>query len=164
MRDRSKTQFSLRAVTVLTVASALWVWLFREARPVEITTFSSIAVTAGIVGHIVYRYWLPWRVTVVATVLLLYNALLLALLLFGGEPHPLKFLFTVAVQPAEMTMEYLKWHFWTRGTLVNLFIVLGTLLFTPAHLLRPSLPTAIVTALGIGFWYASSILMLTYAA
>jgi hypothetical protein len=43
-------------------------------------------------------------------------------------------------------------------------MVLGTLLFTPAHSIRPSLPTAIITALGLGFWYASSILMLIYAA
>lgn len=158
--DRMNTQFSLRAVAVLTLASAVWVWLFREARPAEIATFSGVAVTAGIVGHVVYEYLFAWRVSVILTVLLLYNGLLLALvLLYGREPNPLELLFQVAVEPVDMLM-HVKWH---RDTVFLVVMLLGTLLFTPAHWVRPSLPTAIITALGIGFWYASSILMLTYA-
>jgi hypothetical protein len=159
--NRIKTQFSLRAVVALTVASAVWVWLFSEAKPVEIAVFSGVALTAGIVGHVVYRYCLPWRVTVVAMVLLLYNAVLLALEVLHDGSNPLELLLQVAVGPAEMLM-HVKWH-WHRHTVFKLAMVLGTLLFTPAHSIRPSLPTAIITALGVGFWYGSSILMLTYA-
>jgi hypothetical protein len=159
--NRIKTQFSLRAVVALTVASAVWVWLFREAKPVEIAIFSGVALTAGLVGHVVYRYCVPWRVTVVATVLLLYNAVLLALEVLHDGSNPLELLLQVAVGPAEMLM-HVNWH-WHRDTVFMLAMVLGTLLFTPAHSIRPSLPTAIITALGLGFWYTTSILMMIYA-
>ena len=50
-----------------------------------------------------------------------------------------------------------------RQNLFCLAILFGTLFFTPAHSLRPSFPSALVTALGIGIWYAIGILMLMYA-
>jgi hypothetical protein len=160
--NRTKTQFSIRAIAAFTVASAVWVWLFREAKPVEIAIFSGVAMTAGILGHVVYRYWLPWRVTAIVTVLLLYNAVLFVPALLHDGSNSFRFLFQVAFGPAEMIM-HMNWH-WHRDTVFMLAMVLGTLLFTPAHSIRPSLPTAIITALGLGFWYASSILMLIYAA
>ena len=124
---------------------------------------AGVALTSGIVGHVVYTFWLPWRVTVIATVLLLYNAMLGALaLLQSGSGVPwfnrLAVLFDVVVLPAEMTAHANS----PRDILFSVAIVLGTLLFTPAHSIRPSLPSALITALGIGIWYGSSIMMMAY--
>jgi hypothetical protein len=153
-----KTQFSLRASVVLTAAVGFWVWIFREMSPVEIAVFGGVALTAGVVGHIVYTKWLPWRVTVIATVLLLYNSLLGVQLLLSGSGEPWLLVETV-VLPFEM-----MWHAKSpRDILFVSLIVLGTLTLTPAHCIRPSLPTAIVSALGIAIWYVSSIMIMIYA-
>jgi hypothetical protein len=159
----SKTQFSLRASLVLTAASAFWVWIFREMSPVEMAVVGGVAITAGLVGHVVYTFWLPWRVTVIATVLLLYNAILGAqLLLQSGSGDPwfarLAVLFEIAVMPVEMMRHVTS----PRDIAFSLAIVLGTLILTAAHSIRPNLPSAIITALGIAIWYGSSIMIMIY--
>ena len=156
-------QFSLRATFMLTAVSAVWVWIFREITPVEMAVIAGIAVTAGLVGHIVYTYWLPWRVTVIATVLLLYNALLGVLSLLESSSGPpslarLEVLFAVVVWPLEM----MRYATAPRDIMFWLVMVLATLIFTPAHAIRPCLPSAIITALGIAIWYGVSIMMMAY--
>ncbi|MCA9176197.1 MAG: hypothetical protein KDB14_17040 [Planctomycetales bacterium] len=166
--DRRKGQFSLRQVAALTAAAAVWVWHFREAEPAAIATFSFAAVTAGIIGHFVDKYWNLYALSALVAVLLVYNGALLALALFEGAADPLGALIQVLVAPAEM----LKWQLDSiatnrvtsnRDTVFLLVMLLGTLLFTPAHWIRPSLPTAIITALGVGLWYGTSILILSHA-
>lgn len=61
MVEKSKTQFSLRAIAVLTAASAVWVAIFRDMPPTELAIVIGIAIAAGIAGHVVYARWLPWR-------------------------------------------------------------------------------------------------------
>lgn len=161
--NQSKTQFSLRVSVVLTAASAFWLWIFREMSPVEIVVFAGIALTAGLVGHVVYAFWLPSRVTVIGTVLLLYNAILGAqLLLQSGSAGPwfarLAVLFEIVVLPAELMRNATS----PRDIVFSLAMVVGTLIFTAAHSIRPSLPTAIITAMGIAIWYGSSIMSMIY--
>lgn len=162
--EKSKTQFSLRATVVLTAASAVWVAIFREMPPTELAIVTGIAVAAGIAGHVVYVRWLPWRVTVIATVLLIYNTLLGAqLLLHSGSGEPwfrrLDFLFELLLLPAEMAIRARA----PRDILLMLAIVLGTLIFTAAHSIRPSLPTATITALGIAIWYGGAMMIMASA-
>lgn len=52
--NKRKTQFSLRATVVLTAAIAVWVSIFRDMTPAEMAIFVGIALTAGLVGHVVY--------------------------------------------------------------------------------------------------------------
>jgi hypothetical protein len=50
-----------------------------------------------------------------------------------------------------------------RDILLTLAIVLGTLIFTAAHSIRPSLPSAMITALGIAMWYGASMMIMASA-
>jgi hypothetical protein len=162
--NKSKTQFSLRATATLTAAIAVWVAIFREMPPTELAILTGIAVAAGLAGHVVYARWLPWRVTVIATVLLIYNGLLGTQLLLqtgSGEPwfRRLAFLFELLVFPAEMAIRARA----PRDILLMIAIVLGTLIFTAAHSIRPSLPSAIITALGIAIWYGAAMMIMASA-
>ncbi len=155
--------FSLRACCVLVAASALWVWIFRDLSSIELLVLSSVAFVAGTVSHLVYAFWLPWRVTAIAVDVMLYNGLLAAQLLFGSgtgtsSPRRLAFLIDVLVEPAQMAT-YARTP---SDILFFLAVLFGTLVFTPAHAIRPSLPSAIITALGISIWYGSSIMMMAY--
>lgn len=164
MVETRKNQFSVREMIVLMTAFAVWCWVLREASPVETAIFSVIAIVAGVLGHLAYAYFLPWRVTAIATVFLLYNAILIAAYLSSSGsnfrlPDCWDALTEIVMQPAEMA-----WR--TRGTRDGLFplaIVIAVGLFSPAHPIRPSLPAAIVSAIGLGIWYAVGILVLIYA-
>jgi hypothetical protein len=165
MAETRKNQFSLRAILALTAASATWFWLFREASPIELTIFSIAALAAGLVGHTVYIYWLPSRFTVVVAVFLLYNFTLVILEVIGSgasfRPSDcLQLLIDIVVEPAEWAIR--AWG--TQHMLFSFAFVIGTLLFTPAHMVRPGLPGALITALGLGIWYGAGILLLTHAS
>ena len=100
----TKTQFSLRVTIVLTAAIAGWVWILRESTPAEMAVFTGAALTAGFVGHLVYSLLLPWRITVIVTVLSLYNAILVALMLLRASlplVDCLESLIDVVVEPVQ---------------------------------------------------------------
>jgi hypothetical protein len=44
-----------------------------------------------------------------------------------------------------------------------LLTVAATLIFSAAHSIRPCLPTAIVTALGVAIWYGVSLMIMAAA-
>lgn len=164
MTEASRNQFSLLGMVILTLAVAVWLWIFRENTVQELATFSAIAFAAGLISHLVYTYCLPWRITGVLCVLLLYNGALIGIQLInsGGNiklSESTEFIIQILRQPAEMA-------FWVRTTndiLMLTVIMLATVLFTPAHAIRQELPTALVTAMGIGIWYAVGILILSHA-
>lgn len=165
MTETPKHQFSLLATIVVTAAIAIWFALFQDATLTELAIFSGIALAAGIAGHLVYTFLLPWRITVVATVLLVYNLIPFATLLASTGPtmkllSNLDFFVDVVVQPAELAMHTTQ----TRDILWIIATGLVTAIFTPAHAVRPSLPTAIITALGLGAWYATGIRILSHGA
>lgn len=162
--ETPKTQFSIRSIIALTAAIAVWALIFGEAALAETTVLTGVALAAGIAAHFLYSFWLPWRITVMATVLLTYNSILFAhALQHSSSSDPvsdcLELLVDVVVQPTEMLM-----HAKTlREKMFLLAILFGTVFFTPAHSLHPSLPSALITALGIGIWYAAGILLMMYA-
>lgn len=162
--DAPKHQFGLRAAIVLTAAIAIWFGLFQDASLTELAIFSGAALVAGVAGHMVYTLWLPWRITVVAMVLLIYNLILFSMLLesvgLGTELFShLDFLVDVVVLPAEMAMHFQQ----TSDILWMSALMSVTTIFTLAHTVRPSLPTAIITAFGVGAWYATGILIMSHA-
>jgi hypothetical protein len=95
---------------------------------------------------------------------LLYNAgLLFVAKLDTGSFIPsfddLQILFDAVIQPAALIAHARQLN----EVLFCVVIVLGVLSFTPAHLVRPSLPSAIVSALGLGIWYGSFVMMMSRA-
>jgi hypothetical protein len=70
----------------------------------------------------------------------------------------LAFLFEIVISPLEL----MSYETSPRDIIFWLVVVLGTVMFTPAHAIRPSLPSAIITALGIAIWYGVSIMMMAY--
>ncbi|QDT58882.1 hypothetical protein SV7mr_13840 [Stieleria bergensis] len=165
MIETRRNQFSLAGMILLTLAVAVWLWIFRETTGRELLTFSAIAFAAGLISHGVYTYWLPWRITGLLSVLLLYNGgiVVMQLIASGGNfklSDSGELILQILRQPIEMA-------FWVRtmnDILMLTVILLGTVLFTPAHTIRQELPTALITAMGIGLWYAVGILILTHAA
>lgn len=163
MAETQKHQFSILATIIVTAAIAIWFALFQDASLTELAIFSGMALAAGIAGHLAYSFLLPWRITVVATVLLVYNLVPFSIMLVSIGPTTqllsnLDFFADLVVQPAEMAMHVEQ----TRDILWMLAMGLVTAIFTPAHAIHPSLPTAIITALGIGAWYATSVLILSH--
>ncbi len=164
MADNQKQQFSVLSVILLTAAIAIWLTLFREASASELAIFASTAAVAGVLAHLAYTYVLAWRVTAAVTVLLVYNLALVLLLVWNvGLSNQLidrlDLLADIVMQPAAIV---------TRVRSIDQVLSIGplvlvTAIYTPAHAVRPSLPTAIITALGIGAWYAAGILILSQA-
>lgn len=157
-----KTQFSVRSIAALTAAIAVWFWIFRKTKPLEIAVFSGAAVSAGIVGQFVYSFWLPRRVTVLATTLLVYNFGLLAFMLLGPSSgvsiaEAMSLLIGFLIQPAGYILR-------SGATPETFALVVATAIFAPAHSLRPSFPSALITAFGVGIWYSAGWLMLSYGA
>ena len=164
LAEAPKNQFSILAIIVLTAAIAVWIWIFGDLTPVELTVFTGIAVAAGIVAPFLDSLWLPWRVTVLFAVLLIYNSILVALVLLqSNSSNPMSLCWELLVDVVANPIKLMMRAETLRQNLFCLAILFGTLFFTPAHSLRPSFPSALVTALGIGIWYAIGILMLMYA-
>ena len=165
MGESSRSQFSICGILILTAAIAAWFWIFSELQLVELAVFTGIAVTSGILAHFLYSFWLPSRVTVFATVLLIYSSILVALVLLESNSSISlsscrELLVDVLMQPIEM-LTHAKT---TRQIRFGSVVFFSTLFFSLAHSLRPSFPSALITAFGIGIGYAVGILMLMYAA
>ena len=154
-------QFSLLSTVTLTTAVAFWCWLFNDLPAFELALFSGTTLIAGLIGHFTHEFVLRSRITVLATALLLYNVSLLILgsLSSMSLGDSLEMLKDLIVEPAMLVQR-------TNGILGRLFslsIVAGTVLLTPAHSIRPCLPTAIMTAMGPGIWYSAGLLCLMHA-
>lgn len=160
MAEPRKIRFSIRAILALTAAFALWLWVLDGIHISEAASFAAIAMAAGLVAHLVYVYWLPWRVTGVVVVFLVYNLGLLAICLWEtvGTARPTSWLDLMAIvffAPAKMLMSARE----PNELLLWAKFAIGMVVMTPAHMIRPCLPTALITALGIGIWYAAGILI-----
>ena len=155
----SKTKFSLRSTVMLTAAVAVWFWFLGQLPGSErsdeivlpIAVVTGVALAAGIVGHVVYTAWLPWRMTVIVTSLLIYDVVFVLMTSFAlGLADNLAFLIETLIAPARELIS-LNW------ISMSLKCLLPTLILAPAHSIRPSLPSAIITALGIAAWYVTGL-------
>ena len=165
--DDSKTQFSLSATLVVTAAFSVWFWFLAQLpgsqEPGElalaIAVFTGVALAAGVAGHVVYSLWLPWRVTVIVTSLLLFNVVFFLLNIFAGSldlADASALLFEILLLPARelVAMNWIS---------MSLKCLLPTLILTPAHSIRPSIPSAIITALGVVAWYVTGLSIVSSA-
>jgi len=146
-------QVSLRGLLVLTAAFAYWLWLLSPLwrLPLGFAIFTIIILVSGVGSHLVYMSVLPWRGTVVVC-LVLGPLLLLGLPLYwltGGAAG-----FTILWMP----LDFLKHQQGIR--LVSGVLMLASVMgLTAAHLVRPGLLTAIISALGVSLWYGIAFLL-----
>jgi hypothetical protein len=157
--EKNKTQFGIGEVALLTAGVAVWIWFLMqlpEPVPVQaIVVFSSIALAAGFFGHVAYVYLLTWRGTVVVGAFLIYCVVFL--IMAAAESidfsESLSLLLEALVSPAR-ELYVMSW------ISMSLKCLLPTLLLAPAHPIRPSLPTAIMTSLGVAAWFVTGLVIL----
>ena len=143
---RLQSQFSLRAMLVLMAACAIWLWLLLDLRqdPFGFAVFALITLAVGVGGHFLYTYALRWRGTV------LVSAIVLPPLILGTLTGSL-----LATLPFEFFMR----QSWPDRMKYALPFLVSIVLLGAAHPIKPSLPTAIITALGVSLWYGLALLI-----
>ena len=143
---RLHSQFSLRAMLVLMAAVAVWLWLLLDLRqdPFEFAVFALITLAVGVGGHFLYTYVLPWRGTV------LVSAIVLPPLILGALTGSL-----LATLPVEFFMR----QSWPDRMKYALPFLVSIVILGAAHPIKPSLATAIITALGVSLWYGLALLI-----
>ncbi len=157
--ESGRIQFNLRDGLLLMAATAVWtVFLTRQSgwQGQGLVMLTGIAVLAGMVGHLVYRFVLAWRITVAITALLLYSIPALLILAGSGSMDPLEsiwILFEILISPARDLI--VPDH--SQGRFSPWAGLLAALMLAPAHSISPRMPWAIVTALGVAAWYATGL-------
>jgi hypothetical protein len=148
-------QFSLREILGLTAVLAVWLWFLLQHAPVRgagVLIVTVVALVAGLIGHVVYIYVLRWRGIVVITSLVAYSAPAFLLFVLASQFDVIGAVFMLVetlIAPARELVSadrMLEWETLALGCTM-------TLLFVPAHFIRPTFPTAIVTAFGVAAWY-----------
>jgi hypothetical protein len=145
-------------VILLAIAWAYWGWLLSDLwrKPVgdllALLVFASVTLTAGVCGHLLYRYVLRWRGTVLLSVLLGPLPVLGLLgLLFGSAGG----MFEILTLPIEFVVR----QNWTHRVTFSLPVFFSIVVLSIAHPLKPCLTNAIITAIGISLWYGVAILI-----
>ena len=148
------TQIDRRGVILLTAAAVYWGWLLSELfrEPVALAVFASVTLLAGVCGHLLYRYVLTWRGTVLFSLLLMPLPVLGLLgLLFGS--------IGVMLDLVTIPIEFLAHQTWIDRITFSLPVFLSIVILSIAHPLKPSLSNAIITSIGISLWYGLAILI-----
>lgn len=150
----SNRRFSLFDVFLLTAAFALWLFLLPEYQrePVVVAVFWTIAIAAGICGHLVYTYLLPWRGTVVIGLTGMSIAVFAAVLSYFESGSNV-----TAILP--LPIELLRYQTWSNRIRFTVPVLACIAIFTAAHPVKPGLINAIITAMGISLWYGLAILI-----
>jgi hypothetical protein len=153
--DKASGRFG---VILLAVAWAYWAWLLSDLwrKPVgdlvALLVFASVTFTAGVCGHLLYRYVLRWRGTVLFSLLLGPLPVLGLLgLLFGSA----RGMFEILTLPIEFVVR----PNWTHRVTFSLPVFFSIVVLSIAHPLKPCLTNAIITAIGISLWYGLAILI-----
>ena len=152
--SRGGTQFSLRGMFLLTAAFAYWLWLLSDFRrePIAIAVFWAITIAAGIGGHLLHTYLLPWRGTVVITLLVLPPVIFGAVagLLGAGD---------AVVDILTIPIEFFAHQRWSDRMRFTIPVFASIAVLAAAHPLKPGLLTAIISAIGVSLWYGMAILI-----
>lgn len=145
---------------VLTAACAYWMWLLSDLRhhPIDFVILAAITIACGIVGHLLYAYVLPWRVTVVVSNLVLF--LVVCELGTGSVAGGLGSLTQISNFFFYLPVDFfVHRRGWADGMSFWLPMLAGIVICTAAHPIKPSLPTAIITAIGISMWFGVAALI-----
>lgn len=151
---RGQSQFSVRGMFSLTAAFALWLFVLEDFRrePIAVAIFWTLAIVAGVCGHLMYTYLLPWRGTVVTSLPVLSVTIFAAMatLLGAGDG---------VIDLLALPIDLFVHQSWSDriGSTIPVFACI--LVLSAAHPIKPGLINAIITAIGISLWYGLAILI-----
>jgi len=151
---RESRQFSLRGLFVLTAVCGFWLFMLSELRsePMAIAVLWSIAIGSGVAAHLLFSYVFRWRGTVLVSLLILPALSFIAVGLYFGVANDIIFLLTL---PAE----FISNQSWPEPLFSTIPYIASAVVLAAAHLIKPSLTNAIVSAMGISIWYALALLI-----
>ena len=159
--DNPKLQFSLTEIILFTAAIAIWIGFLIQPSGwlgPGLTVVTTVAGLAGCLGQLSYRYVLRARGIAIPVSLLVFAACAFPIYVLAGSSD--------VAGAAQLLVETLvspigEWFsetgFLTRNALIGCYI--ATIALTPAHLIRPQLPWAIVSALGVASWFMTGMLL-----
>lgn len=152
--NRKARPLSLRSLFALTAVFALWLCLLSEFRrePSAIMIIWSFAIFAGIAAHALYIYVLPWRGTVLTSLLVLPALLFLGSGLLLGSTE---IMLWILVEP----VAFLAHESWSELLFFTIPYIACAASLAAAHPIKPSLTNAIISAMGISIWYGMAILI-----
>ncbi len=151
---RSANLLSLRGLFALTAVFGLSLFMLSDLRrePMAIVVLWSIAIGAGVASHLLYTYVFRWRGTVLISLLLLPALTLIAVGIYFSFVDDMLFLLTLPVA-------FIAHESWSERLLITFPYIACAAILAAAHPIKPSLTTAIISAMGISIWYAMALLM-----
>lgn len=151
---RRGSQFNLRGMLYLTAAFALWLVVLPDLRsePIAVAIFWTLAIIAGVCGHLMYTYLLPWRGTVVTSLIVLSVTIFAAVAtLFGAGDGVIDIL--------ALPIDLFVHQSWSNRIWFTFPVFACILILLAAHPIKPGLINAIITAIGVSLWYGLAILI-----
>lgn len=151
-----KTQFSLRAAIIGITAIAIWLGFLTQQPSWQgqgTVIVTGLGITAGVIGHVFVKL-LRFHAMALLAPFLLYSGGAFVIFMLAGSLGPFRtalVLLEIVVAPvAELVMPrtVLSWTSILAGCLTAVVLV-------PAHFIRPGLPWAIITSLGVSAWYST---------
>ena len=153
-RNRKARPISLRSLFALTAVFALWLVLLSDFRqePIAIVVIWSFAIFSGVAAHALYIYVLPWRGTVLISLLVLPVLLFISSGLLLGSTESMLWILMAPV--AFITRES-----WSERLFFTIPYIACAAALASAHPIKPSLPNAIISAMGISIGYGMAFLI-----
>jgi hypothetical protein len=112
----------------------------------------SFAIVSGVAAHALYLYVFPWRGTVLISLLVLPALLFISSgLLFGATKEMLWILMA--------PVAFFAVESWSERLFFTIPYIACAAALAAAHPIKPSLITAIISALGISIWYGMAFLI-----
>jgi hypothetical protein len=154
-RNLKGRPISLRSLFALTAVFALWLYLLSDFRrePLAIVVIWTIAIASGVAAHVLYIYVLPWRGTVLITLLVLPAVLFVSWgLLFGARAKTMLWILGTP-------FGFIGYESWSELLFFTIPYIACAAALAAAHPIKPSLTNAIISAMGISIWYGMAILI-----
>ncbi len=134
-RNLKGSPISLRSLFALTAVFALWLFLLSDFRhePIAIVVIWTIAIAAGVAAHALYIYVLPWRGTVLISLLVLPALLFVSSgLLFGARAKEMLWILGTPVG-------FIAQESWSELLFFTIPYITCAAALAAAHLIKPSL-------------------------
>jgi hypothetical protein len=153
-QNRTVRPVSLRSLFALTAAFALWLFLLSDFRqePIAIVVIWSFAIVSGVSAHVLYIYVLPWRGTVLISLLVLPALLFISSGLLFGSARDMLWILTTPVA-------FIAYESWSERLFFTIPYIACAATLAAAHPIKPSLTNAIISAMGISIWYGMAFLI-----
>jgi hypothetical protein len=153
-QNRKAGHSSVRSLFALTAVFALWLFLLSDFRqePIAIVVIWSIAIVSGVAAHILYIYVFPWRGTVLISLLVLPALLFIISGLLLGAAESMLWILTAPVA-------FITHESWSERLFFTIPYIACAAALAAAHPIKPSLTSAIISAIGISIWYGMAFLI-----